>query len=90
MLYINSFCIMYSVCICSWWCDVHTCIYFVSSVIFVEFLIKSSFQKNNMRTDPTDVVLEKNITKSESCGRLSYRIIKIYFNVTQFVELKTV
>ena len=44
MLYINSFCIMYSVCICSWWWDVHTCIYFVSSVVFVDFLIKSSFQ----------------------------------------------
>ena len=27
MLYINSFCIMYSICICSWWWDVHTCIY---------------------------------------------------------------
>ena len=36
---------MYSVCICSWWWDVHTCIYFVSSVVFVDFLIKSSFQK---------------------------------------------
>ena len=45
MLYINSFCSMYSVCICSWWWDVHTCIYFVSSVVFVDFLIKSSSQK---------------------------------------------
>ena len=36
---------MYSVCICSWWWDVHTCIYFVSSVVFVDFLIKSSSQK---------------------------------------------
>ena len=48
MLYINSFCIMYSVYICSWWWDVHTCIYFVSSVVFVDFLIKSSFQKKNL------------------------------------------
>ena len=55
MLYINSFCIMYSVCICSWWWDVHTqsychtsddtCIYFISSVVFADFLIKSSFKK---------------------------------------------
>ena len=44
MLYINSFCIM-CVCICSWWWDVHTYIYIVSSVVFVDFLIKSSFQK---------------------------------------------
>ena len=28
-----------------WW-DVHICIYFVSNVVFVYFLIKSSFQKN--------------------------------------------
>ena len=37
---------MYSVCICSWWWDVHTCIYFISSVVFADFLIKSSFKKN--------------------------------------------
>ena len=38
---------MYSVCTCiySWWWDVHICIYFVSSVVFVDFLIKSSFKK---------------------------------------------
>ena len=35
---------------------------------------------NNMRTDPTDVILEKNTTKSESYGRLSYSVIKTYFN----------
>ena len=35
---------------------------------------------NNMRTDPTDVILEKNITKSESYGRLSYSVIKTYLN----------
>ena len=46
MLYINSFCSMYSVCICSWWWDIHTCIYFVSSVVFVDFLMKSSSQKH--------------------------------------------
>ena len=40
---------MYSVCICSWWWDVHTCIYFVSSVVFVDFLIKSSFQKKKKK-----------------------------------------
>ena len=47
MFCINSFCNMYSVCICSWWWDVHICIYFVStcSVVFVDFLIKSSFEK---------------------------------------------
>ena len=39
----TSFCIMYSVCICSWWWV--RCIYFVSSVVFVDFLIKSSFKK---------------------------------------------
>ena len=33
----TTFCIMYSVCICSWWWDVHICIYFVSSVVFVTF-----------------------------------------------------
>ena len=49
MLYMNSFCSMYSVCICSWWWDVHTCIYFVSSVVFVDFLIKSSSQKKSNR-----------------------------------------
>ena len=42
---------MYSVCICSWWWDVHTCIYFVSSVVFVDFLIKSSSQKNYNGSD---------------------------------------
>ena len=36
---------MYSVSICSCWWVVHICIYFVSSVVFVDFLIKSSFQK---------------------------------------------
>ena len=35
---------------------------------------------NNMRTDPTDVILEKIITKSESYGRLSYSVIKTYLN----------
>ena len=35
---------------------------------------------NNMKTDPTDVILEKIITKSESCGRLSYSVIKTYLN----------
>ena len=39
---------MYSVCICSWWWDVHICIYFVSSIVFVDFLIKSSFQKKTL------------------------------------------
>ena len=39
--------IMYSVCIYSWWWDVHICIYFVNSVVFVAFLIKSSFQKRH-------------------------------------------
>ena len=33
-----------------------------------------------MRTDPTDVILEKIITKSESYGRLSYSVIKTYLN----------
>ena len=42
---ITTSCIMYSVCICSWWWDVHICIYFVSSIVFVDFLIKSSFKK---------------------------------------------
>ena len=36
---------MCSVCKCSWWWDVHICIYWVSSVVFVDFLIKSSFKK---------------------------------------------
>ena len=35
---------------------------------------------NNTRTDPTDVILEKIITKSESYGRLSYSVIKTYLN----------
>ena len=51
MLYINSFCIMYSVCICSWWWDVHTCIYFISSVVFADFLIKSSFKKSEEKKE---------------------------------------
>ena len=33
-----------------------------------------------MRTDPTDVILEKIITKSESYGRISYSVIKTYLN----------
>ena len=37
---------MYSVCLCSWWWDVHICIYFVSSEVVVDFLIKSLFQRN--------------------------------------------
>ena len=50
---------------------------------------------NNIRTDLTDVILEKIITKRESYGRLSYSVInKTYLNayddMTQFVELKTV
>ena len=39
---------MYSVCICSWWWDVHICIYFVGSVVFVDFLIKSFFKKKHI------------------------------------------
>ena len=46
----TSFCIMCSVCKCSWWWDVHICIYFVSSVVFVDFLIKSSFKKKTKKT----------------------------------------
>ena len=33
-----------------------------------------------MRTDPTDVILEKIITKSESYGHLSCSVIKTYLN----------
>ena len=33
-----------------------------------------------MRTDPTDVISEKIITKSESYGGLSYSVIKTYLN----------
>ena len=42
---------MYSVCICSWWWDVHTCIYFISSVVFADFLIKSSFKKSEEKKE---------------------------------------
>ena len=45
VVYLITLGIMYSVCICSWWWDVHICIYFVNSVFFVDFLIKSSFKK---------------------------------------------
>ena len=45
----TSCCSMCSVCKCSWWWDVHICIYFVSSVGFVDFLIKSSFKKNKKK-----------------------------------------
>ena len=62
MLYINSFCSMYSVCICSWWWDVHTCIYFVSSVVFVDFLIKSSSQKKNS----IDFIIDKSIVSDKT------------------------
>ena len=36
-----------NMCICSWWWDVHTCIYFISSVVFADFLIKWYRYTNN-------------------------------------------
>ena len=59
---------MYSVCICSWWWNGNICIYFVSSVVFVDFLIKSSLQNKRLLAD--DCLLYREINNRQDGNAL--------------------
>ena len=73
---------MCSVSICSWWWDVHTCIYFVSSVVFVYFQIKSSFQNKVRVTLCTGFQLTLDVTKTviRNCKKMYQQNKKMLHN----------
>ena len=54
MLYINSFCIMYSVCICSWWWDVHTYIRLYFEPVEEHYIIKIIDKLKNKKSSGID------------------------------------
>ena len=63
-----------SVCICSRWRDVR--IYFIRSVVFVDFLKKSSFKKIKINAAYTTYALKEAESKVLQC-----KVLLTYYNI---------